>query len=118
MHLARLRNLKGVPSDRSPLDFKGKEELAASLLRITETEAKIRNERRRGQQALKSAAEEVGRRVRRTMHETSGDQPEELAPSSDIKVVHKRLKSARWQFRKLDQAAERPPEPSTRRSQT
>ncbi|MCX6901623.1 MAG: damage-inducible protein D [Verrucomicrobia bacterium] len=103
MDLAKLRQLKQVPQSRSVLDFMGKEELAANLFRITQTEAKIRNERRRGQGELESAAEEVGRRVRRTMQEISGNQPEALPPAGDIKVVRKKLKSAQRVFRKMDQ---------------
>jgi DNA-damage-inducible protein D len=106
LDLARLRQLKGVPAARTPLDFMGKEELAANLFRITQTEAKIRNERRRGQPALENAAEEVGRRVRRTMQEISGNQPEELPPAGDIRTVRKQLKSAQREFRKLDRATD------------
>jgi len=103
MDIARVRNLKGVPQERSLLDFMGKEELAANLFRITQTEAKIRKEKRRGQQALEQTAEEVGRRIRQTMQEISGSQPEELPPTKDIRAVRKELKSAQRQFRKLDQ---------------
>jgi DNA-damage-inducible protein D len=102
MDVARLRQLKGVPDSRTPLDFMGKEELAANLFRITQTEAKIRREARHGQQSLERAAEEVGRRVRQTMEEISGNRPEELAPATDIKVVRKKLKSAQREFRKMD----------------
>lgn len=101
---------------RSQVDFKlsrfacmGKEELAANLFRITQTEAKIRKERRRGQHSLEDAAEEVGRRVRRTMEEISGNRPEELRPTEDIKVVRKKLKSTQREFRKLDGKAGKPP---------
>jgi len=102
MDLVRLRQLKGVPDSRTPLDFMAKEELAANLFRITQTEAKIRKEQRRGQKALEHAAEEVGRRVRQTMLEISGSQPEDLPPVEDIRVVHKKLKATHRAFRKLD----------------
>lgn len=102
MDLARLRQLKGVPDSRTPLDFMAKEELAANLFRITQTEAKIRKEKRRGQQSLEHTAEEVGRRVRQTMQEISGNQPEALSPAEDIRVVRKKLKSAQREFRKMD----------------
>ncbi len=107
MDLVKLRKLKQVPERRSPLDFMGKEELAANLFRITQTEAKIRKERRHGQHELETAAEEVGRRVRQTMQEISGNQPEALPPSEDIKVVRKKLKSAHRGFRKMDKSAEK-----------
>lgn len=38
MDLWRLRRHKGVPENRSPLDFMGKTELAANLFRVTQTE--------------------------------------------------------------------------------
>ncbi len=44
----------------------GKQELAANLFRITETEAKIKNENVYGQRPLENAAEIVGRAVRET----------------------------------------------------
>jgi DNA-damage-inducible protein D len=102
MNLSQLRLLKNVPDKRSLLDFMGKQEMAANLFRITETEAKIRNENIRGQRNLETAAEGVGRRVRRTMVETSGSKPENLPPAEDIKEVHKKLKSAHRGMRRLD----------------
>ena len=102
MNLGHLRLLKNVPEKRSPLDFMGKQEMAANLFRITETEAKIRNENIRGQRDLETAAETVGRRVRQTMVKTSGSRPESLPPAEDIKEVHKKLKFANRGMRKLD----------------
>jgi DNA-damage-inducible protein D len=102
--LRRLRQWKGIESDRSLLDFMGKQELAANLFRITQTEARIRNERIRGQRSLENAAHEVGRSVRETMIKTSGSKPEQLPIAEDIKVVRKGLKSAEKQFAKLDKS--------------
>ena len=97
-----LRRIKGVPASRSPLDFMGKQELAANLFRITETEAKIANEGIRGQQRCESAATEVGRAVRRTMINTSGTRPETLAPADDLRDVQKGLKEAHREFKQID----------------
>ena len=91
-----------MPQDRSPLDFMGKTELAANLFRVTQTEEKIRTERTRGQRALEHTAEDVGRKVRRTMIEISGKRPEDLPPAEDIKSVHKKLKTSHREIRKLD----------------
>lgn len=102
MDLWRIREIKGVPSNRSPLDFMGKQELAANLFRITETEAKIKNENVRGQASLERAAEEVGRTVRRTMLDISGTRPELLPPAEDIKKVQSGLKKTHREFSKLD----------------
>ena len=60
MDLYQLRRLKHVDSGRSPLDFMGKQELAANLFRITQTEAKITQEKIRGQTALEKTAHIVG----------------------------------------------------------
>lgn len=92
MNLAQLRTLKGVPKSRSPLDFMGKEELAANLFRITQTEAKIRNNGISGQKNLERAAHGVGREVRMTMERVSGSKPEELPASEDIKKVKSGMK--------------------------
>jgi DNA-damage-inducible protein D len=104
MDLWKVRRRKGVPQGRSPLDFMGKTELAANLFRVTQTEEKIRSERIRGQQTLERAAEDVGRRVRRTMIEISGKKPEDLPAAEDIKQVHKKLKSSHREIRKLDRS--------------
>lgn len=102
MDLRRLRQFKGIDSDRSLLDFMGKQELAANLFRLTQTEARIRNEKIRGQKSLEIAAHEVGKSVRDTMIKTSGSRPEQLPIAQDIKVVRKSLKSAQREFAKLD----------------
>ena len=102
MNLWQLRRRKGVPENRSPLDFMGKTELAANLFRVTQTEEKIRAQRIRGQSALEHTAEDVSRKVRKTMIEISGKRPEELPPAEDIKEVHKKLKSSHREIRKLD----------------
>jgi DNA-damage-inducible protein D len=80
----------------------GKQELAANLFRVTETEAKIRNENVRGQIALENAAMSVGRTVRNAMIENSGTFPERLPISEDIKTVRSSLKKAHKELGKLD----------------
>ncbi len=102
MNLGRLREVKGVDGSRSLLDFMGKEELAANLFRITQTEARIKNERVKGQRALEATAEHVGKKVRATMHELSGTRPEELPIAQDIKQVRATLKSTEKGFAKID----------------
>jgi DNA-damage-inducible protein D len=94
MQLSRLKTLKGVPENRPVFDFMGKEELAANLFRVTQTEAKVRNEQLHGQQRLEAAAYSVGTKVRQTMIELSGTPPEDLAPAQDIKAVRSSLKKA------------------------
>ncbi len=102
MNLAQLREIKGVSGNRSVLDFMGRQELAANLFRITQTEAKIEKEDIRGQRGLEKAAFEVGKTVRKTMIDLSGTPPESLPAADDIKDVKGRLKQARREFGKLD----------------
>ncbi len=102
MDVWRLRTLKDIPDNRSPLDFMGREELAANLFRITQTEAKIRNENLRGQSKLEVAAESVGKKVRKAISDIGGTPPENLLPSGDIMRVKKNLKRAHRDFKKID----------------
>jgi len=104
MPISELRERKGIPDKRSPLDFMGKEELAANLFRITQTEAKIRNEEIKGQKALENAAFSVGRQVRKTMEEISGTRPENLPIATDINVVKSAIKSTQKEFLKMDKS--------------
>ncbi|MGC4083396.1 MAG: hypothetical protein QM736_15120 [Vicinamibacterales bacterium] len=109
MTLAQLRDHRDIDRSRSPLDFMGREELAANLFRITQTEAKIRNEGVRGQKALENAARTVGAKVRKTMLELGGTAPERLPPAEDIKTVKKGLKQAHRQFERLGPARKKLP---------
>jgi DNA-damage-inducible protein D len=96
MNLYELKRYKGLHPDyfkRSLLDFMGKEELAANLFRVTQTEAKIRNSNIRGQKNLEHAAEEVGRKVRTAIKEIGGTAPEKLPLTDDIRDVKKVLKT-------------------------
>jgi DNA-damage-inducible protein D len=104
MPINQLKECKGIPEGRSPLDFMGKEELAANLFRITQTEAKIRNEGIMGQKKLEDAAFSVGRQVRQTMENISGTRPENLSIAPDIKTVKSAIKSTQKEFLKLDKS--------------
>lgn len=101
-NISRLREMRGLPRNRSPLDFMGKQELAANLFRITETEAKIRNSGIRGQVPCELAAGKVGQVVRETMIRTSGTRPEELSTAGDIVEVRKGLKQAHKELKQID----------------
>jgi DNA-damage-inducible protein D len=101
-NLNEIRALKHVPSDRSPLDFMGKTELAANLFRITQTEAKIKGENIKGQKQCEVTAEQVGQVVRKTMKQISGQTPESLPPAHDIKEVKKELKETHKKLKKID----------------
>ncbi len=102
MNISQLKTLKNIPKNRTPLDFMGKEELAANLFRVTQTEAKLRNDGTKGQRAAENVAQSVGRTVRETMIKISGTTPEQLAPSEDIRKIKSSLKSSAKAFAKID----------------
>jgi len=92
MSLSRLKDLKGIPDKRSPLDYMGTTELAANLFRITQTEERIKNQNIKGQAALERTAESVGKDVRALMVKNGGTPPEDLPTVEDIKAVKKSIK--------------------------
>jgi DNA-damage-inducible protein D len=102
--LSQLRERRGIPASKTPLDYMGKTELAGNLFRITQTEEKIKNEGIRGQQRLEATAHHVGQKVRATMIELGGTAPELLPVEEDIKAVRKGLKTTQREFIKLDTA--------------
>lgn len=103
MNLADLKRFKGMEdTKRTLLDFMGKEELAANLFRVTQTEAKLANDGVKGQRAAEMIAEGVGKRVRQAMIEISGNKPEDLELAVDIKKVQSAIKSSKKEFEKLD----------------
>ena len=106
MNLTKLKSHKGLGTQTKGtlLDFMGKEELAANLFRITQTEAKIRNDKIRGQPHLERTAEGVGRDVRNAMIKISGQKPEELKlETSSIPDLKKGLKLTHKELKKIDQ---------------
>lgn len=102
-NIGQLRTLRNIPSNKSPLDFMGKEELAANLFRITQTELKIKQDSIKGQSSLEYTAETVGKKVRQTMRDISGVLPEQLPRHEDIKEVKQQLKAKSKEIKKLDQ---------------
>ncbi|MEN0055686.1 MAG: hypothetical protein AAGC65_18555 [Mucilaginibacter sp.] len=91
-NIKQLKLVRRIDEKRSLLDFMGKDELAANLFRITQTELKIRNENVSGQSRLESAAHTVGRQVRQAMIDINNITPEQLPIHDDIKQVKKELK--------------------------
>jgi len=101
--LSKLKAMKRLPdTSRSLLDFMGKRELAGNLFRITETEARWKNEGGRGQGPAEHVAHEVGRKVRDVMIQNGGTRPELLPLAGDIKNVRKGLKRTAKELKKLD----------------
>lgn len=104
MNLNTLKNYKGMGlKGRTLLDFMGKDELAANLFRITQTELKMKIEATHGQRNSEITAESVGKKVRKTMLEISGVKPEDMELSEDIKKVKTSLKITHKGLRKIDE---------------
>jgi DNA-damage-inducible protein D len=68
----------------------GSTELAASLFRATQTEEKLRRENVRNKDHANRIQNEVGRKVRKTIHELGGTMPENLAVAESINKVENR----------------------------
>ncbi|MBW1614965.1 MAG: damage-inducible protein D [Deltaproteobacteria bacterium] len=101
MNLNDLKNYKGFDKKgRTLLDFMGKEELAANLFRLTQTELKIKKENIKGQKPLEAAAEIAGVEVRKTMKQISNILPEDLELVEDIKKVKTSIKRTHKKFLK------------------
>lgn len=106
--LSKLKEMKRLPdASRSLLDFMGKRELAGNLFRITETEARLKNESIQGQRPAEHVAHQVGRKVRDVMIQNGGTRPEHLPLAGDIKNVRKGLKRAAKELKKLDKPKKR-----------
>jgi DNA-damage-inducible protein D len=108
MSLSTLTAVKGLGAKESLLDRMGKEELAANLFRITQTEVKIKKDGLEGQRQLEEVAESVGKTVRATMISISGTAPEHLPTAEPITDVTKMLKAANKKFKKLDGIKKKP----------
>ncbi len=80
------------------LDHMSSTELAANLFRTTQAEDKLRRENVRSKEVANRIHNEVGRKVRKTIHELGGTMPENLPVAENIKKVEsrekKRLKAA------------------------
>lgn len=74
------------------LDHMGSTELAANLFRDTQTEEKLRRENIRNKDQANRIHDEVGRKVRKTIHELGGTMPESLPVAESIKQVESREK--------------------------
>lgn len=101
-HIKQLKTIRNVPNGRSLLDFMGKDELAANLFRITQTELKIKQDNITGQGRLENTAESIGGKVRKAMLDMSGIPPEHLAKHEDIRSVKKEIKAKSKQIKSID----------------
>ena len=83
---------KGLKPKEQILDHMGSTELAANLFRATQTEEKLRRENVRSKESAGRIHQEVGRKVRQTIHELGGTMPENLPTAEGIKKVERREK--------------------------
>jgi DNA-damage-inducible protein D len=74
------------------LDHMSSTELAANLFRTTQAEDKLRRENVRSKEVANRIHNEVGRKVRKTIHELGGTMPENLPVAESIKKVEIREK--------------------------
>ena len=87
-----VRERKRLKTKQNLLDHMGSTELAANLFRATQTEEKLRRENVHDKDAANRIHGEVGRKVRRTIHELGGTMPENLPVAENIKKVESREK--------------------------
>jgi DNA-damage-inducible protein D len=83
---------KRLKSKEHILDHMGSTELAANLFRATQTEEKLRRENVRDKDHANRIHNEVGRKVRKTIHELGGTMPENLPVAESIKKIESREK--------------------------
>ena len=74
------------------LDHMSSTELAANLFRTTQAEDKLRRENVSSKEVANRIHNEVGRKVRKTIHELGGTMPENLPVAENIKKVESREK--------------------------
>jgi DNA-damage-inducible protein D len=87
-----IRERKRLKNKEHVLDHMGSTELAANLFRATQTEEKLRRENVGNKDQANRIHNEVGRKVRATIHELGGTMPENLPVAESIKKVESRDK--------------------------
>jgi DNA-damage-inducible protein D len=80
---------KGLNKSQQILDHMGSTELAANLFRATQTEEKLKRENIKGKLNANRTHYEVGKKVRKTIHELGGTMPENLPVADSIKKLEK-----------------------------
>jgi len=90
--MRNIRARKRLKAKEHILDHMGSTELAANLFRATQTEEKLRRENVRKKDQANRIHGEVGRKVRKTIHELGGTMPENLPVAESIKKVESREK--------------------------
>ena len=94
---AQLLKHKGLPDDAYRLEHAGHEELAANYFKATQSIAKLKREKIKGQAAANEAHRQVGEAVRETIKGLGGTMPEDEPALEHIREAEKRLKNAAQQ---------------------
>jgi DNA-damage-inducible protein D len=87
-----IHDRKKLKKSQKILDHMNSEELAANLFRATQTDAKIKRDKIRGQGSANLAHYEVGQKVRNTISSLGGTMPEKLPAMDGINKAETRLK--------------------------
>lgn len=98
-----IRIYKGIPVRSEILDYMGREELAANLFRITQTEGRLRREHIVGEDAAIQAHYRVGREVRDTLKRLGATMPEDLPTAESIRGELERQRRARQKIQRQQQ---------------
>jgi DNA-damage-inducible protein D len=101
MNFRALLAHRGLSPGDKLFDYMGRDELAANLFRVTQTDLKIRRSGVTGQQALEHVAHGVGKDVRDTMIKIGGVAPERLPKAEPISDVRKELRQTHRLMKKL-----------------
>lgn len=98
-----IHQYKGLKKSEKILDHIGSTELAANLLRPTQTEEKIRREDIQGKREANKTHFEVGAKVRQTIQELGGTMSEDLPVHEDVKKIEHRLQKQQPNMFEIDE---------------
>lgn len=82
-----IKRVKGIGDEHDLLDCIDREELAANEFRITQAEARLKNDRVQGEQKAIDTHFEVGKKVRKAIEDIKGTMPEKLPAVPSIKKL-------------------------------
>ena len=83
---------KSLNENEEILDWMDSEELGANLFRITQTEAKLKKDKIKGEQLACDTHYKVGKAVRNAIREIGGTMPEELpTPEKSLKEIESEM---------------------------
>ena len=97
---------KGLKEKESILDYMGSEELGANIFRITQTEAKLRNDKVNNEDDACITHYTVGKTVRKAIEELGGTMPENLpTPEKSIQQLGKEEREEKRKLKALNKLA-------------